>query len=120
VIVPADQARFWKLVSIPTDPRGCWWWLGSIDAGRYGRFTYRSKGRNRTEGAHRITFVLTGGILPRGHILATLCGNRDCCNPHHWRAISRLALRKLRGIAARLDLADAYLLGGFLQQGGSA
>ena len=67
------ESKITKVVS------GCWLWGGSLDTGGYGRFNINGK----TSGAHRLSYEIKNGDIPRGkHILHT-CDTPSCVNPDH-------------------------------------
>jgi hypothetical protein len=71
--------RFWRKVDI----RGrdeCWEWKAGDRGCGYGTFCIYGK----AEGAHRMAFLLSGGILTKDKpcVLHT-CDNPACCNPNH-------------------------------------
>jgi hypothetical protein len=73
------EERFWSKVSEP-DANGCRNWLAyCCKKGGYGQFRLN----NKTNGAHRIAYEITKGVIPEGlHILHS-CDNRKCVNPEH-------------------------------------
>ena len=75
--------------------QGCWIWEGGVDPDGYGVCWGVEVGGKRVQRAHRVTFYLTFGFLPRvlDHIV---CDNRRCCNPQHVQA-STVKQNTLRG-----------------------
>ena len=72
------QQRFEKFF---IKSEGCWLWLGSKDP-YYGLFTFNGK----MEKAHRISFILYKGIIPKGMLVCHNCPSGDnpaCVNPNH-------------------------------------
>lgn len=68
--------RFWEKVEKTS---GCWLWLGHIDARGYGRFRSSDKeGR-----AHRYSWVLENGPIPKGLFVCHHCDNPKCVKPSH-------------------------------------
>ena len=71
-----QKKNFWKKVN-KTDT--CWLWTGYCRSDGYARV-----GINKQfQYIHRITWFLTGNIIPEGHIIRHKCRNRNCCNPEH-------------------------------------
>lgn len=56
----------------------CWLWLGDTRKG-YGRISWKGTGTI----LHRLTWVLSGGEIPEGHVIRHKCRNKNCCNPEH-------------------------------------
>lgn len=83
--------KFWEKVNkdgpIPAyrpdfDP--CWLWTAAVNANGYGiMFT-----REESTLAHRISFALSGRIVPAGTQLDHLCRVRHCVNPKHLEAVT--------------------------------
>lgn len=73
-----DVEIFWSYV----DKRGsdeCWEWLAHRRVKGYGSIYFR--GKNVT--AHRLSFWLTNGYLPKDKCVLHRCDNPPCCNPAH-------------------------------------
>lgn len=73
------EGKFWARVEM-TD-HGCWNWVGSIstDAG-YALMLWEGAPKP----AHRISWQLKYGQMPKGDFLINQCGTRSCVNPDHW------------------------------------
>jgi hypothetical protein len=78
----SELDRFWAKVDKSGD---CWnWTAGSIPNG-YGHFF--GAGR-RAIGAHRYSFELANGPIPKGLVIDHICRNKKCVNPAHLRAVT--------------------------------
>jgi len=69
------EERFWSRVDKTTD---CWIWNGSINGRGYGRLGYNGI----IILAHRLSWFLTHGEMPKGIVMHS-CDNRLCVNPSH-------------------------------------
>jgi hypothetical protein len=59
----------------------CWIWLGkSFTKFGYGRFNF---GKRKIEHAHRSSFKLFKGTIPKGAMILHKCDNPKCVNPEH-------------------------------------
>lgn len=63
----------------------CWLWTGSINGNGYGLF-----GSSKKFGpmAHRVSYQLSGKIIPDGMVLDHLCRVRLCVNPDHLEVVT--------------------------------
>lgn len=73
--------RFWAKVEKTED---CWLWTASQTHGGYGQF-WNGEGR---EDAHRYSYRLHKGDIPKGLQLDHLCRVRHCVNPEHLEAVT--------------------------------
>lgn len=77
---PSLVARFWKYVPNSSGPNSCWEWVGSRAVrGGYGQINERGKLLK----AHRISYELRYGKIPRGKMVLHACDNPPCVNPEH-------------------------------------
>lgn len=72
------QDRIWQNC-IPVPFSGCWIWLGSVGAGRYGRIMVRGKRKQ----AHRVAYEAFKGLIPKGLCACHRCDVSLCVNPDH-------------------------------------
>lgn len=68
--------RFWNHV---TKGNGCWEWSGALEREGYGKLWLTG---NRTALAHRLSWEIHHGEVPRDDVLHR-CDNRLCVNPDH-------------------------------------
>ena len=72
--------RFWKYVDKTFSTNECWNWTGSLmKRGGYGQLRDGTK----TLKAHRISYELHKGKIPKNLLICHDCGNPKCCNPKH-------------------------------------
>ena len=64
---------------IPEPNTGCWLWTGSL-ARKYGRLR---TGKNGEGWAHRISFEIHKGEIPKGLFVLHKCDTPACVNPDH-------------------------------------
>lgn len=74
--------RFWKLVQKSTDINKCWNWIGKKDIRGYGNFSWGKHGDPR-HGAHRFSYIIHKGSIPKGKWILHHCDNPLCVNPKH-------------------------------------
>jgi len=73
------EVRFRAKVDSSSGPSGCWPWIGAVNGSGYGSLGYNG----RTEGAHRIAWIVAYGPIPKGASVLHRCDIRLCCNPTH-------------------------------------
>ena len=71
------------LARVAVDQLGCWRWQGHVADSGYGRLDIRTGGRRKTIRAHRHSYTLFVGEIPRGLHVLHRCDVRDCVNPEH-------------------------------------
>ena len=64
---------------------GCWVWVGALMPNGYGYFRCGKK----TQYAHRVSYVLSNGEIPKGLVIDHLCRCRSCVNPSHLEAVTQ-------------------------------
>ena len=87
---PAPIAdRFWSKVDkdgpVPArrpDLGSCWVWTAAVDHHGYGRL-HGEEGRNSVAKAHRVSYEIHVGPIPRGGNVLHHCDNPPCVNPAH-------------------------------------
>lgn len=78
---PAAEARFWRNVLI-LGADDCWPWftdVGSREPTGHVRIWHQGERIY----AHRLSFLLAGGVIGEGEIVRHLCDNGGCENPRH-------------------------------------
>lgn len=72
-------ARFWSKVD-RRGPDECWLWQASTQTSGYGQMNL---GRGRVWLAHRFSFLVSRGNIPKGLFVCHTCDVRNCVNPGH-------------------------------------
>lgn len=74
-------ARFWNRV-VKTDT--CWIWIGAHTVSGYGTVIRNKK----TIYAHRVSYEMAFGPIPKGLEIDHLCNTPACIRPDHLRAVT--------------------------------
>lgn len=69
--------RFWN--NVIKNPEGCWGWRAYKDPNGYGQMSVMGK----LQRAHRISYTLHYGVIPKGMMVCHKCDNPECTNPDH-------------------------------------
>jgi hypothetical protein len=75
---------FWKRVDVK-GINDCWPWLQGTNGCGYGAVFLTSVPHERIHmvGAHRLSWILTHGEIPKGMLICHHCDNPICVNPAH-------------------------------------
>jgi HNH endonuclease len=104
------------LGNIEISDRGCWEWQKGADEFGYGHFRDRITGK--TENAHRISYKVFKGEIPKGIFVCHSCDNPKCCNPDHlWAGTCKENMqdaktkgRTLKGNKFRAKLSESDII----------
>lgn len=91
--LPSAEERFWAKVD-KASPGGCWEWTAALSDTGYGSF---GVGPGHKANAHRYSYELVNGPVPKGLHLDHLCRVRRCVNPEHLEVVTP-QVNNLRGV----------------------
>jgi len=76
--------RFWSKVDQSSGSDACWIWQGHKGKHGHGQIqTFSESGEKRIQGAHRVSWQLRNGPIPKGFSVCHRCDNPPCVNPAH-------------------------------------
>ena len=80
------EERFWEKID-RRGPDECWLWTASTTRGGYGQLAEGAPSRRMLK-AHRVSYEIVSGPIPRGEghhgiCVCPTCDNPPCCNPGH-------------------------------------
>lgn len=87
---PSPEVRFQRFFN---KTEGCWVWQGSLSGEGYGQFSLGGK----CTLAHRYSYEIAKGNIPRGLVIDHLCRNPSCVNPSHLECV-KMAENTRRGL----------------------
>ena len=67
----------------PVTETGCWLWTGALASDGYGLVSQRIDGRNICKRAHRLSYELHIGQIPKDMSVLHKCDTPICINPAH-------------------------------------
>lgn len=70
--------KFWSKVNIKSEDE-CWEWTNHILPTGYGQFRIGDKKFR----AHRVSWVISRGSIPKDKLVLHTCDNKKCVNPNH-------------------------------------
>lgn len=74
-----DPVRFWKKVNRTNDIENCWLWTAGKNEKGYGSIGWGEG----IKAAHRVSWEINCGEIPKGMHVLHKCDNPSCVNPHH-------------------------------------
>lgn len=101
--------RFWvKVEKTPT----CWLWKGTILTSGYGQITESNNVGGKSKLAHRLSYEIHKGVIPRGLHLDHLCRVRHCVNPDHLEPVTPKENNRRSGSPSALNALKTHCVHG--------
>lgn len=90
IIITDSLIERFEAKCYPEPNSGCWLWIGSIRSNGYGQIFVGKKSdkSNYPAQAHRVSYTLFRGPIPKGMVLDHKCRNKVCVNPDHLDPVS--------------------------------
>jgi hypothetical protein len=79
VVTNSDLLKYTLFNRSRLAENGCWEWIGYYGSGGYGMMSRAGKNQR----AHRISYEVYKGPIPKGMVVRHSCDNPACINPDH-------------------------------------
>lgn len=79
-ITEKNIENFWKKVK---KTNSCWIWTGGVSSRGYGNFCFHRNGKFINNRAHRFSYFLSKGEIPKKMLICHKCNNPLCVKPAH-------------------------------------
>jgi len=93
------EERFWSKVD-KKGPDECWEWNTRVSNGGYARIKINGKYYQ----AHRVSYRLNCGPIPKGMLVLHKCDNKICLNPNHLELGNQSKNMKDRSLRGRINM----------------
>jgi|TARA_R110000772_G_scaffold109646_1_gene212929 hypothetical protein len=77
------KSIFERLKTFQIIKNGCWGWSGCTDGKGYGSISSRNGSGHSPEKAHRVSYEMAFGVIPKSLYVCHKCDNPQCTNPDH-------------------------------------
>ncbi len=78
-VYPYHEVKMEEFLKKIEKTQTCWIWKGNINSASYGQFSYKGK----SYGAHRFSWSIFKGEIPKDLCVCHTCDNSLCVNPDH-------------------------------------
>ena len=78
------EERLWRKINKKSEDK-CWEWIGATSSSGYGVLQKGGRGEGVVR-AHRLSYEIHHGEIPKDKIILHSCDNKLCCNPSHLSA----------------------------------